>query len=69
MIIIERQKVSSENGHISLCYITRYTKTVIEFLEKQYQNKVMFWKNNMLFETEFLEKSGKMEFQDNYQPC
>ena len=28
----------------------------------------MFWKNNMLFEPEFLEKSGKMEFQDHYQP-
>ena len=38
MIIVERQKVSSENGHISLCYITNYTKTVIKFLEKQYQN-------------------------------
>ena len=38
MIIIERQKVSPENGHISLCYITRYTKLVIKFLEKHYQN-------------------------------
>ena len=45
------------------------TKTLIEFLEKQYQNQVMFWKTNMLFEPEFLEKSGKMEFQDHYQPC
>ena len=24
---------------------------------------------NMPFEPEFLEKSGKMEFQDHYQPC
>ena len=62
------QKVSYENGHISLCYITRYTKTVIEFLEKQNQNQVMFWKNNISFETEFLEKSGKMEIKDHYQP-
>ena len=29
----------------------------------------MFWKKNMLFKPEFLEKSGKMEFQDYYQPC
>ena len=34
MIIIKRQKVISENGHISLCYITKYTKKIIEFLEK-----------------------------------
>lgn len=69
MIIIERQKRSSENGYMSLCYKTRYTKIVIEFLGKQYQNEVMFWENNMLFEAEFLEKSGKTEFQDHYQTC